>query len=134
MYSPMRIIQTIKSITSKEIFRLQDEVKKKLWGGEFWPKGFYISTVGRHGDENTIQEYVKKQGSEKDYKSIYLGTQKWFTNLTEVGNITSTSIFAALDDLCQSERLKADDKILLLVPESGRFSYGTVLLTVEFPS
>ncbi len=29
---------------------------------------------------------------------------------------------------------KANDKILLLVPESGRFSYGTVLLTVEYSS
>ena len=71
MYSPTRIIQTIKSITAKEIFRLHPEVKKKLWGGEFWTKGFYVSTVGRHGDENTIQEYVKKQGTEKDYKSIH---------------------------------------------------------------
>lgn len=60
IYSPTRIIQTIKSITSKEIFRLHPEVKKKLWGGEFWTKGYYVSTVGRHGNENTIKEYVKK--------------------------------------------------------------------------
>ena len=71
MYSPTRIIQTIKSITAKEIFRLHPEVKKKLWGGEFWTKGFYVSTVGRHGDENSIQEYVKNQGTEKDYKRIH---------------------------------------------------------------
>lgn len=71
MYSPTRIIQTIKSITVKEIFRLHPEVKKKLWGGEFWTKGFYVSTVGRHGDENSIQEYVKNQGPGKDYKRIH---------------------------------------------------------------
>ncbi len=71
MYSPTRIIQTIKSITAKEIFRLHPEVKKKLWGGEFWTKGFYVSTVGRHGDENSIQEYEKNQGTEKDYKRIH---------------------------------------------------------------
>ena len=71
MYYPTRIIQTIKSITAKEIFRLHPEVKKKLWGGEFWTKGFYVSTVGRHGDENSIQEYVKNQGTEKDYKRIH---------------------------------------------------------------
>jgi len=71
MYSATRIIQTIKSITAKEIFRLHPELKKKLWGGEFWTKGFYVSTVGRHGDENSIQEYVKNQGTEKDYKRIH---------------------------------------------------------------
>ena len=71
MLSPTRIIQTIKSITAKEIFRLHPEVKIKLWNGEFWTKGFYVNTVGRQGNEDTIQEYVKQQGTEKDYKKIH---------------------------------------------------------------
>ena len=72
-----------------------------------------------------------KLAEEIDARNIDLGTQKWFTNLTEIGNIASASIFAGLDDLWKSGRLKVNDKILLLVPESGRFSYGTVLLTAE---
>ena len=72
-----------------------------------------------------------KLAEEIDARNIDLGTNKWFTNLTEIGNIASASIFAGLDDLCKSGRLKVNDKILLLVPESGRFSYGTVLLTAE---
>jgi len=71
MMSPTRIIQIVKSITAKEIFKLHPEVKKKLWGGEFWTKGFYVNTVGRQGNENTIQAYVKAQGKEKEYKRIY---------------------------------------------------------------
>ncbi|MFA5417827.1 MAG: IS200/IS605 family transposase [Bacteroidales bacterium] len=71
MLSPTRIIQTVKSITAKEIFKLHPEVKQKLWGGEFWTKGYYVNTVGRHGDENTIQAYVKSQGTEKEYKKIH---------------------------------------------------------------
>ena len=66
MMSPTRIIQVVKSITVKEIFKLHPEVKEKLWGGEFWTKGFYVNTVGRHGDENTIQAYVKAQGTENE--------------------------------------------------------------------
>lgn len=69
--SPSRIIQTVKSITAKEIFKRNPEVKRQLWGGEFWTKGFYVNTVGRHGDENTIQRYVKEQGVEKEYKYIH---------------------------------------------------------------
>lgn len=46
MYSPTKIIQMVKSITAKEIFRIHPEVKKQLWGGEFWTKGFYVNTVG----------------------------------------------------------------------------------------
>jgi len=60
--------------------------------------------------------YSKLEG-EIEARNIELGTQKWFTNLTEIGNIASASIFAGLDDLCQSERLKVNDKILLLVPD-----------------
>ena len=71
MYSATRIIQTVKSITAKEIFRKHPEVKKILWGGEFWSKGFYVNTVGRHGDESSISAYVKSQGKEKEYIKIH---------------------------------------------------------------
>ncbi len=75
--------------------------------------------------------FYGKLAEEIEARNIDLGTQKWFTNLTEIGNIASASIFAGLDELYKSGPLKVNDKILLLVPESGRFSYGTVLLTVE---
>ncbi len=74
--------------------------------------------------------FYGKLAEEIEARNLDLRTGKWFTNLTEIGNIASASIFAALDDLLQSGQLKINDKILLLVPESGRFSYGTVLLTL----
>jgi len=45
-------------------------VKKKLWAGEFWSDGFFVSTVGKHGNEDVISNYVKGQGTEKEYKKI----------------------------------------------------------------
>ena len=68
--SATQIIRTIKSITAKEIFIRCPQVKKKLWGGEFWSDGYYVSTVGQHGNEETISKYVKNQGIEKEYKSM----------------------------------------------------------------
>ncbi|MEA1891035.1 MAG: IS200/IS605 family transposase [Pseudomonadota bacterium] len=64
MYSVKKIVQMIKSLTAREIFRRCPEVKKKLWGGEFWSDGYFASTVGKHGDENMIGKYVKGQGGE----------------------------------------------------------------------
>ena len=61
-YSVTKIVTTIKSITARQIFRLCPEVKKKLWGGEFWTDGYFTSTVGKHGNENTIGKYIKNQG------------------------------------------------------------------------
>ena len=71
MYSPKKIVQTIKSITAREIFRREPSVKKALWGGEFWSKGYFINTVSKFGSEKSIAEYVKKQGLEKDYKKLH---------------------------------------------------------------
>ena len=61
-YSPTKIVRTIKSITAKEIFRQMPEVKKQLWGGEFWSDGYYISTVGANSSEEAMKKYVKNQG------------------------------------------------------------------------
>ena len=74
-YSAKKIIQTIKSITAREIFAQVPEVKKQLWGGEFWTDGYYVSTVGQHGNEETIRRYVEEQGIEKEYKQIHYDGQ-----------------------------------------------------------
>ena len=68
-YSPTQIARTVKSITAKEVFKRCPDVKKKLWGGEFWSDGFYVSTVSEHGNEKVIANYVKNQGDE--YNKIY---------------------------------------------------------------
>ncbi len=71
-YSPTKIAQLVKSITAKKIFMICPEVKEELWGGEFWTKGYFINTVSKDGNEETIANYVKNQGrNEKDYKKIY---------------------------------------------------------------
>ena len=75
-YSPSRIVQTIKSITAKKIFELCPEVKKSLWGGEFWTRGYYVGTVGEHGDENVITRYIKNQGRKTEaYEKIHENSQ-----------------------------------------------------------
>ena len=68
---PQRIVQIIKSITAKEIFKQLPEVKLKLWGGEFWTKGYYVNTVALYGSENAVREYIKSQGRKDDYKKLH---------------------------------------------------------------
>jgi len=63
-YSVTKIVTLLKSLTAREIFRCCPQVKKKLWGGEFWTDGYFASTVGKHGDESMIAKYVKNQGNE----------------------------------------------------------------------
>ena len=77
-YSPTKIIQSVKSLTAREIFKRAPEVKQKLWGGEFWSDGYYVSTVGQHGSEETIREYVKEQGKEDEYQKLHEQQLKLF--------------------------------------------------------
>jgi putative transposase len=70
-YSPTKIVRTIKSITAREIFNRVPQVKKQLWGGEFWSDGYYIASVGQNVSEATIREYVKKQGQDDQYRQLH---------------------------------------------------------------
>ena len=72
-YSVTKIVRMLKSVTAREIFRRCPQVKKQLWGGEFWTDGFFASTVGKHGDEAMISKYVKKQGN--DYHQLHADHQ-----------------------------------------------------------
>ncbi|OGH64734.1 MAG: transposase [Candidatus Magasanikbacteria bacterium RIFCSPHIGHO2_01_FULL_41_23] len=75
MYPVKKIVQIVKSITAKEVFKSCPEVKQQLWGGEFWSDGYYASTVGLHGNEHTIQNYVKNQGKPRE-EYLQLHTQQ----------------------------------------------------------
>jgi REP element-mobilizing transposase RayT len=71
-YSPTKIVRTIKSLTARKILEANPEVKKALWGGNFWTDGYYIGTVGEHGTEKVITEYIKNQGrNTQGYQKIY---------------------------------------------------------------
>ena len=69
--SPTRIVQMVKSITAREVFRRVPSVKTKLWGGAFWSSGFFVNTVGRYGSEEAIRQYVREQGREPEYQTLH---------------------------------------------------------------
>jgi len=68
-YNITKIVTIIKSLTAREVFRLVPSVKKQLWGGEFWSDGYFATTVGKHGNENMIGNYVRNQG--KEYQKLH---------------------------------------------------------------
>jgi len=58
-------------VIAREVFANAPEAKKQLWGGELWGKGFFVNTVGQHGSEKVIAEYVAGQG--KGFPFIRIG-------------------------------------------------------------
>jgi 3-oxoacyl-[acyl-carrier-protein] synthase-3 len=79
-----------------------------------------------HVSSNFFVEGLKKGLNEK---GIGIADEKWFMNLSTVGNVGSASIYLALEELLNSGNLKKGDRILLSVPESGRFSFAYAYLT-----
>src|SRR3989344_7845659 len=71
-HSVTKLVTMIKSITARKLLESIPQLKQELWGAAFWSSGFYASTVGKQGNEQTISRYVKEQGREKEYTQIHL--------------------------------------------------------------
>ncbi len=71
-YSGGQVIKLIKSISAKAVFRDNPQIKKELWGGEFWTDGYYIATISGRGNKQVIINYIKNQGRTKDVEQLKL--------------------------------------------------------------
>ena len=60
-YSPAKLMQSIKSITARELFRKFPELRRKLWAGEFWGPGYYVGTVGDQVTTDMVKRYIRQQ-------------------------------------------------------------------------
>ncbi|MEO8117226.1 MAG: beta-ketoacyl-ACP synthase III [Bacteroidota bacterium] len=132
-YTPEEIMN--KSIFSikQDITLLSDNIVK-LGGQKI------MEIFDKKGLKNTDIDYFLPHISSEFFKpkiydlvEIYGGGipyEKWFINLYTVGNVGAASVYLMVDELFNSGRLKKGEKILLLVPESARFSYMYAMLTV----
>jgi 3-oxoacyl-[acyl-carrier-protein] synthase-3 len=84
---------------------------------------WFLPHISSEFFRSKVDEEMKNYGVE-------LPQEKWFVNLSQVGNIGAASIFISLEELMYSGKLKKGQKIALTVPESARFSYANAILTV----
>jgi 3-oxoacyl-[acyl-carrier-protein] synthase-3 len=132
-YSPADILnQSILSI--KQDVKLLGEYIVYL-GGEG-----LAAALSKHGvTTDRIDHFLPHMSSEFFRSKIYdrllekgLGIpyDKWRANLSTVGNVGAASIYLMVDELFREGKLEKGQKLLLLVPESARFSYMYGVLTV----
>jgi len=57
-----RMINSIKTVTSRRLKQEFPEIQKKLWSQKFWTASYYVTTVGDVSLE-TIQNYIESQGT-----------------------------------------------------------------------
>jgi len=71
-YAGGQVVRLFKSITAKELFKQFPELRKDLWGGEFWSDGYYLSTIGERGSLKTLEQYIINQGKTSEQVQLRL--------------------------------------------------------------
>jgi 3-oxoacyl-[acyl-carrier-protein] synthase III len=84
---------------------------------------YFLPHMSSEFFRSKIFEELNKNGTPIPY-------DKWVVNLSSLGNVGAGSVYFMVDEVFKSDKLKKGQKILLLVPESSRFSYMYALLTV----
>jgi len=64
-YSIAKVVGILKSVSAREIFHHHPEVKRELWGGEFWKDGYFARTVGDKVTAEVIQQYIRHHRHEE---------------------------------------------------------------------
>lgn len=64
-YSISRVVGVLKSISASVVFRDHPEVKRELWGGEFWEDGYFARTVGDKVTAEVIRKYIRYHREEE---------------------------------------------------------------------
>jgi 3-oxoacyl-[acyl-carrier-protein] synthase-3 len=132
-YSPDEIMEKSLFAMGQDVTMLGENIVKK---GSVYLKEIIEK---RNVDTNDITYFLPHISSEyfrqpmiDDFKSkgLNIPGNKWYTNLTRLGNVGSASIYFMMEELFNSGKLNKGEKILLMVPESARFSYAYALLTV----
>ena len=65
-YSPAQVVQVMKSVSAREVFRKFPKLRKQLWSGEFWSDGYFVRSVGDKVTADIIRKYIEYQTHEEN--------------------------------------------------------------------
>ena len=63
-YSPAQVVQIMKSISAREVFKKFPKLRKYLWAGELWNDGYFVRSVGDKVTADIIRRYIEYQAHE----------------------------------------------------------------------
>ena len=131
---------TAQEITGKSVFAMKQDVR--LLDEHIIDLGYQTlkGIIDKHELKTSELDFFlphisseffrKKIAAKLEEKGIGIPHEKWFSNLTEVGNVGAGSIYIMIDELLNKGKLQKGQKLLLMVPESARFAYVYAYLTV----
>ncbi|MFH1087471.1 MAG: IS200/IS605 family transposase [Chloroflexota bacterium] len=63
-YSPARLVQVIKSISAREVYRKFPKMMEAMWSGKIWNEGYFVRSVGDKVTADIIRKYIEYQKHE----------------------------------------------------------------------
>lgn len=125
---------------TKSIFAVKQDTHLVEYCVPYATRSLLLSQKKRNFDYNTIDFFLPHISSMYFYKKllndyvkndIFIDESKWYTPLSDVGNVGSASIYIALNMLSEVKKVEDGNKILLFIPESSRFNFYYVMLTAR---
>jgi putative transposase len=63
--SPSNLVQVLKSISARELFKKFPKVKKMMWSGKIWNEGYFVRSIGDKVTTDVIRKYIQYQKQEE---------------------------------------------------------------------
>ena len=71
-YSPSQIVQTLKSISAREVFKRYPKLRKELWAHELWNDGYFVRSVGDQVTADIIRKYIEYQTQQNSASQLIM--------------------------------------------------------------
>ena len=69
-YSPAQVVQILKSVSARKVFKKFPKLRKELWAGEFWNDGYFVRSVGDKVTTDIIRKYIEYQIHEENSSQL----------------------------------------------------------------
>jgi putative transposase len=66
-YSPAEVVQIMKSISARELFRRFPRLREQLWASELWSDGYFVRSVGDQVTTEVIRHYIEYHVQEQTF-------------------------------------------------------------------
>ncbi len=69
-YSPAQVVQIVKSISAREVYKKFPKMRKEMWSGKIWSDGYFVRSVGDKVTAEVIRKYIQYQKHEDDPRQL----------------------------------------------------------------
>ena len=74
-YAPAEVVQIMKSVSAREVFKKFPKMRKTMWSGRIWGDGYFVRSVGDKVTAEVIRKYIKYQKQEETSSQLNMFKQ-----------------------------------------------------------